>query len=201
MGVAEIEYTWDYVSIPSKLSFFWGTLANTMVTNTLSPGKTKERTALFSLPPDSPSRIVSTLRDSRCHWNRDQKPERIPGMFNLKLQTMLHGCSDPKNEYFTYTYIYIYIYILHSYYWSISVSFLNITTKQDVQHAPQAKDVWNVHQVLQTTNSPATHTVFFPCRSNSYGTNALTKSSGIRQIWWTIHIKNAPARDLEQCGG
>ena len=49
MGVAEIEYTWDYVSIPSKLSFFWGTLANTMVTNTLSPGKTKERTALFSL--------------------------------------------------------------------------------------------------------------------------------------------------------
>ena len=46
-----------------------------------------------------------------------------------------------------------------------------------------------------------THTVFFPCRSNSYGTNALTKSSGVRQIWWAIHIKNAPARDLEQCGG
>ena len=73
--------------------------------------------------------------------------------------------------------------------------------KQDVQHAPQAKDAWNVHQVLQATNSPATHTVFFPCRSNSYGTNALTKSSGIRQIWWTIHIKNTPARDLQQCGG
>jgi hypothetical protein len=197
MGVAEIEYTWDYVSIPSKLSFFWGTLANTMVTNTLSPGKTKERTALFSL-------CLRTVRAASFQrWGthaatetgiKSQNASPECSIWNSKRCYM--GVQTPKMSI-----SHIYIYILHSYYWSISVSLLNITTKQDVQHAPQAKDVWNVHQVLQTTNSPATHTVFFPCRSNSYGTNALTKSSGIRQIWWTIHIKNTPARDLQQCGG